>query len=290
MAQLGARTMEQIEYFVGLLIGVVAARSLLPLCLSILSSFTESVMNLKAAFPGSAFAGYLLVFVTVQAVPVFITAFCVIVQTVGDVLLISACVAMACYVSLPMLTGWRIVRVKQHESQVLYCYYWWEYGLRVFLICAIIGLLIAWAYESGHGLEAQEIIGNLLRPSSFLTILFGYIRGKALSTVAGTDLLIQLLGGSILWTAENDQEGHEHRLEILRNLRSLVEKSPPLTADGSLASSPFEPSAVTSESVVNIDDGTPESAPALHLNPLDVVLVQEICVPGQATAMTIVSV
>ena len=51
----------------------------------------------QAVFPGSAIAGYLLMFVTVQSIPVFVAAFSFLIQTLGDALLtIGKCRSADC--------------------------------------------------------------------------------------------------------------------------------------------------------------------------------------------------
>merc|ERR1712166_582039 len=54
-------------------------------------------------------------------------------------------------------------------------------------------------------------------------MLVGFFRGKASSTLAGTDALIQGVGDAVLWTEENDKNGHRASIEIIRSLTFLAD-------------------------------------------------------------------
>lgn len=226
LGEMGNEVSLQQEYVIGLLLGVVAARSLLPLCTSLLTAVIESIMNLKATFPSSAIAGYLLIFITTVSVPVFVSSFAFFIQTMGDPLLTAACGCVAAYLSLSMLTGYRIIHMHEDELQRLYNVFWVEYGLRVLLAGAALALFVAWTFgEEDRNSVRSYVMEELLKPVVVLGLLVGFFRGKAASAVAGTDMLMSSVGDAILWTEENDQAGHRACIQVLQSLRVMGDPS-----------------------------------------------------------------
>jgi len=222
LGEIATEITQQQEYVVGLLLGIVAARSLLPLCTSLLSAVVESIMNLKATFPSSAIAGYLLIFITAVSVPVFVSSFAFLIQTMGDPLLTAATFCVATYLSLSMITGYRVIHMNRDDLEQVYNVFWMEYGLRAVVGGAALALFLAWTFaDSDRDSVRSYVMGELLNVTMVVGLIMGFLRGKAASTVAGTDILMSSVGDAILWTEENDQAGYRECITVLQSMRSM---------------------------------------------------------------------
>ena len=235
LAKLGTEASEQTEYVVGLLLGLISCRHLLHLCVSLFVAFIESTMNLKAMFPGSAIAGYYLIFVTLQRVPLFVAALAFLVQTLGDELLTTACCCFAASLLVGMRTGLRVLHLKGGERDTLYAIYTTGTATRVLLLSACLALISVWSFQEDQAGIRHYVMDYIFTPLTVVSMVVGYFRAKALSTITGTDGLIAAFGDGLLWSQEGDPEGHDTQIGVVSNLREELIECQPESDDQDIA-------------------------------------------------------
>jgi hypothetical protein len=172
-------------------------------------------------FPGSAIAGYLLMFITGQSVPIFVATLAFLIQTLGDSLLTVACGLYAMSLALGMWTGWRVLHLKTADLPRLYEIYQTEMVVRGGLSLACAGILVWWALQPGMEGVRKYVMAELFTHTVVISMALDFVRGKAISTLTGTDALIAGVGQSQLWSEDYDRAGHLAQLEVIRSLQKL---------------------------------------------------------------------
>lgn len=104
------------EYAIGIFVGARTASLLLSSRLSILGGLAKSLINVKAMFPGSQQASWVLILSAVEAVPIHAASLAILQQLLCDHLLALFCVSVVIF--LPAFTGARGLQLQMgaHDS------------------------------------------------------------------------------------------------------------------------------------------------------------------------------
>lgn len=206
----GATTMSlQAEYVVGMLIGVALGRSLLSASLSVLGGLAEGLLNVKAVFPAMQGPGWILMLITLEALPIYAALFGVLNQFVGDTALSVACVLAVAYLSLSALTGHRLKWTGHGDAQRqrVYMIIWLEYGLRVLFGGGVIAACGYWVLKKDQWGLKEYVRDDLLTPQVMVAWLLDFLSKKIITAISSTDVLINAFVQSEQWQMQALQEG-----------------------------------------------------------------------------------
>lgn len=187
------------EYATGILVGARTASLLLSSSLSILGGLAESLINVKAMFPGSQQASWVLILATFEAVPIHAALLAILQQLLGDQFLACFCVALVFYISQSALTGARALELQMdvHERWRLYRRVWLEYTMRFLAGAFAIGMLIAFMNRKFGSI--QMLLASMSMAGPFVLLVINYLSRKILTAVAGTDMILSALLQTEFW-------------------------------------------------------------------------------------------
>lgn len=216
----------QAEYVVGMLVGVVAGKYLICAALSLLGVLAEAALNTKAMFPGSQDPGWLLILVTFEVLPIHVALLAIFQQLIGDGWLCVVCVLAALFTSLGVLTGTRILAIKNGdaEREKMYRRVWVEYALRVILGLGILGALLMWSAQNNVGLR-EYIMKELLTLDVIVAAVLDFYSKKIVTAVAGTDAVVSAFVQSERWRSKWSEEELRFHWSAVEELKRLADPS-----------------------------------------------------------------
>lgn len=207
----------QAEYIVGALMALVSAKYLVPSAFSLLGGLAEALLNNKAMFPGSQHGAWILILTTCEVVPVYAALLAMLQQLVGDAVLAVACVCALLYGSLGIVTGLRILSIKNGnaEREKLYKRIWFEYALRVAAAAGIAISIAAWIASKHAGLQ-NYVQNELFSTQVIVFAAIDILAKKVVTAIGGTDLIQNAFLRTELWSAALPLDAKEnHQTEVM---------------------------------------------------------------------------
>lgn len=203
----------QSEFVVGLLISLVVGKHLVCSALSVLGGLAESLVNAKAVFPGSQLGGWVLILTTFEVAPVYAALLAVFQQLGGDELSAIAGVLALLFLAMGILTGQRILKLRDSDRQLLYKRVCMEYALKTVFGFGVVAALIAWTFRKNwHDFIAKYVHQNFLTPQVVVASLANILSKKILVAIAGTDAILNALVQSERWHAtmpDSERAAHD---------------------------------------------------------------------------------
>jgi len=181
-----------------------------------------ALLNNKAMFPGSQHGAWILILTTCEVVPVYAALLAMLQQLVGDAILAIACVCAIIYGSLGIVTGLRILFIKNGnaEREKLYKRIWFEYALRVAAATGIAVAVAAWVATKHTGL--QDYVQNELFSTEVIVIAsIDILSKKVVTAIGGTDLILNAFLRTELWSAALPLDAKESHLTEVTDVALL---------------------------------------------------------------------
>jgi hypothetical protein len=211
----------QAEYVVGMLIGTVFGKHMLPAAFSLLGGLTEALTNVKAVFPGSQASGWVIILTTWEAVPMAAALLAICNQMIGDVLLSIAGLLAVFFLSLGMLTGKRFLRTASGERQKVYGLVWGEYILRAVLAGGIAACMITWVLSHDKWGIKEYIRDDILTVEVIVLMIIDCKAKQILTATAGTDAATSAFVQSEIWRETMTEEDLKKHTSVLNDMDRL---------------------------------------------------------------------
>jgi len=218
------------EYLVGTMFGIAAFRTLMTAALSLLGGLAESLINLKAIFPGSQQPAWMLIMTGAEALPMYVALLAGLQQIIGDRVLALACLLATSYIGVGMVTGFRSLSLRNNDDHrwQLYRNVWAEYGMRAVLILLIVLVVVYFVFVSRGWTFAQlrerwkDVRELLIRIHFGLDVVVDYIGRKIITAVAGTDALARAYVGAELWNLSMSESERTYYMAGLHDIDRLI--------------------------------------------------------------------